>query len=132
MHSSRMRTTRSLTVSHSICQGACMPCMPPAMHIPTMHTPCHTCPPPCTPPAMHTPFNTHAPRHAPPPPSSEKGRRGCTERVVKDFSKFPNKKKAQKPVFWSYLVIPSKHYSEIFAPSYNFFYVRNLKEEKKF
>ena len=40
MHSSRMRTARSLTVSRSICQGArpCHAC-PPAMH-----TPHHTCP----------------------------------------------------------------------------------------
>ena len=44
MHSSRMRTAHSLTVSCSICQGgACMACMPPY----------HTCPPSHMPPAMH-------------------------------------------------------------------------------
>ena len=49
MHSSRMRTTRSLTVSHRI------PCMPPfTMHAPfTTHAPHnHACPPqPCMPPS---------------------------------------------------------------------------------
>ena len=83
MHSSRMRTARSLTISHSICH-ACPPChtclpTPPATHAPhhahplpcmplpytpparyapnAMHTPL-----PCTPPTMHTP-----PPHMPPP-----------------------------------------------------------------
>ena len=63
MHSSRMRTARSLTVSHSICH-AC----PPAMHVPQpCMPPSHTCPLshacslPCMPPA------THAPHHACPP-----------------------------------------------------------------
>ena len=68
MHSSRMRTASSLTVSHSICHAclntthvppvmhASLPCTPPL----ATHTPMpHTCPPamhtplPCTPPAMH-------------------------------------------------------------------------------
>ena len=52
MHSSRMRTARSLTISHCIYQwGVCMlhmppchahlpPCMPPVTHAP----PCHVCP----------------------------------------------------------------------------------------
>ena len=77
IHSSRMRTTRSLTESRSICWrgGGCachacplpcmsLPCMHPAMHAPLPCTlPCHTCPlprmpppPPCMPPpAMHAP-----------------------------------------------------------------------------
>ena len=59
MHSSRMRTARSLTVSSSICRGGGhvpLPCTsphyamhaPPATHDPpAMHTPpCHACPPP--------------------------------------------------------------------------------------
>ena len=75
MYSSRMRTARSLTVSHHI------PYMPPTTHKPpqpcmpptTMHTP----PQPCMPPIiMHAPCNhacppttTHAPRnHTCPPP----------------------------------------------------------------
>ena len=82
MHSSRMRTARSLTVcrSRSIWGGACMACMPPTCHAcpPTMHAPlphtppCHACPPithaplPCTPPCharppsvdRHTPVKT--------------------------------------------------------------------------
>ena len=67
-----MRTAHSLTVSRSICQGACpLPCM----------SPCHTCPPPprmpsamhSTPalhstPAMHTPLPHIPPCHAHPPP----------------------------------------------------------------
>ena len=69
MHSSRMRTTRSLTVSH------CALCMPPSNHAhppATMHAPCnHACPLQTT----HTPGNhacspatTHAPQqpHMPP------------------------------------------------------------------
>ena len=56
MHSSRMCTTCSLTVSCSICWG---------MHAsPATHAPCHTPHPlPCTPPAMHAPC--HA-MHPPP------------------------------------------------------------------
>ena len=58
MHCCRIRTVRSLTVSHSICQGGvCMPRMPPCyahMPPPHMHAPRHTCTSlPCT--------------HAPPP-----------------------------------------------------------------
>ena len=44
IHSSRIRTARSLTVSHSICHT----------HPPAMHAPCHACPP-----AMHAPCHTH-------------------------------------------------------------------------
>ena len=52
MHSSRMRTARSLAISY-LPRTPLLPCMPP----------CHTCPPPCTPPPT-----THAPAtHAPPP-----------------------------------------------------------------
>ena len=56
MHSSRMRTARSLTVSRSICH-ACPLCY-------THPSPCHACPPPCMPPAMHT--HPHHAMHAPP------------------------------------------------------------------
>ena len=86
MHSSRMRTARSLTVSRSICWRGhachtCLPAMhaplphmcpfnvlpvphmpPSTTHAPAMHTPCHACPPathaplPCTPSVMHTPL----------------------------------------------------------------------------
>ena len=68
MHSSRMRTARSLTVSrhilctppsnhaHHPCDYACppQPCMPPA----TMHAPLQPCMLPAT---THTPTTTHAP-----------------------------------------------------------------------
>ena len=67
MHSSMMRTTHSLTVSHSV--GVCIPCPPPphmppathapAMHAPATHTPCHTCPLPHMPPAMHVACHEH-------------------------------------------------------------------------
>ena len=77
MHSSRMCTAHSLTVSHSIWLGggACVPCMPPS----AMHAPHHTCPPathapmpcmctapPCMPPTTNTPCHacplaTHTP-----------------------------------------------------------------------
>ena len=65
MHSSRMRTAHSLTVSRSICWGACMACTPPVMHAPpATHAPCHAC---C--PAMHTTPSPHMPpSHACPPP----------------------------------------------------------------
>ena len=77
MHSSRMRTARSLTVylSCSACGGGHAwhayppaPCMPPATHAPyhtppAMHAPCHTCPLPCTPP-----LPCMSPCHACPPP----------------------------------------------------------------
>ena len=72
MHSSRMRTARSLTVSRSIFWGvhhthaphhACpLPCTPPATHAPhhkhppAMHAHCHACPP-----TMHVPYATHTP-----------------------------------------------------------------------
>ena len=76
MHSSRMRTSRSLTVSRSICHTCpppCTPlchthpplCMPPsATHGPLPRRPlpcmppCHACPPPChacPPPCMPSP-----------------------------------------------------------------------------
>ena len=75
MHSSRMRTARSLTVSYHIL------CTPPSatMHAPPQ--PCmppnHACPPattyapqqPCTPPSNHTPHNHACPlatMHTPP------------------------------------------------------------------
>ena len=81
MHSSRMPTAHSLTVSCSNQRwGVCIPHMLPAMHTalpcmsPAMHAPHHACPPathtpnhthtlPCTPPATHAP-TTHAPCHA--------------------------------------------------------------------
>ena len=78
VHSSRMRTARSLTVSRSIYRGACVACMtpchahpppstcmPPSTHI----TLCYACPPQCMPllprmsPTMHAPLP-----HMPPPP----------------------------------------------------------------
>ena len=64
MHSSRMHTAHSLTVSCSICSGVCVPDMPPLpfMH-PAMHTPHHAYPLPCMPPATHAP-----PPHIPPLP----------------------------------------------------------------
>ena len=79
MHSSSMRTARSLTVYHcrSACWGMCMACMPPATHAPchacppAMYTPHHTHPLPCMPhchacPLSHMPPTTHAPTtHAP-------------------------------------------------------------------
>ena len=94
MHSSRMRTARSLTISHSICCGThappamhaplChthpLPLMPPMPHMPpchahllpcmppTMHTPHHACPPPCMPPVTHAPPAMHDPCHACPLP----------------------------------------------------------------
>ena len=56
MHSSRMCTARSLTISRSICWGA-LPCM----------APCNTCSP-CTPPATHAPCHAHPlATHAPLP-----------------------------------------------------------------
>ena len=55
MHASRMRNTRSLTVSRSTCQGTCVPCMPHCHACPpATHAPHHTHPTPCTPPT-HTP-----------------------------------------------------------------------------
>ena len=94
MHSSRMHTACSFTVSHSICHTCTpchaqpLPCMPPchacplpcmpSCHAPLPHTPpCMPpamyaplpCMPPCHsyPPAMHAPSATHAPHHACPP-----------------------------------------------------------------
>ena len=52
MHSSRMCTARSLTVSHRI---PCTPLPPHMTPLPPCMPPCHTCPQPCTPPAMHPP-----------------------------------------------------------------------------
>ena len=71
MHSSRMRTARSLTVSRSIfhAQPPSPPChaTPVAMHASlATHAPCHTCP--ChAPPTIHAP-TTHAPLSCMPPP----------------------------------------------------------------
>ena len=83
MHSSRMRTARSLTVSHRICQGGhvwharplpCtpptitthvpLPCMPHLPHMPptAIHAYCHA-----RTPAMHTPLPCKPPCHAHPP-----------------------------------------------------------------
>ena len=65
MHSIRMRTVGSLTVSRSIWHGGgCMPCTPLPHTPPTTHPPCHACHPPCTPPAMHTPLPCTHPCHA--------------------------------------------------------------------
>ena len=80
MHSSRIRITRSLTVSSCLIVvgegGACVPhhtihvpppCIPPAIHAPLPSIPpCHTHPLPSTPPAMHAPL-PHSPHHACPP-----------------------------------------------------------------
>ena len=68
MHSSRMRTARSLTVS---CHILCMP-PPPHNHTPppAIHAPCnHTCPPNHTSPptTMHPPATMHAPSNYAPP-----------------------------------------------------------------
>ena len=69
-------------VCDSVHRGACMPCtpchtlpplpcMPPAMHVPTTHAPYHACPLPCMLPthslAMHTPCHAF-PHHACPLP----------------------------------------------------------------
>ena len=82
MHSSRMRTTCSLTISHCVLCTPQQPCMSPYNHActtphnhvcppqpcmapTTMHAPCnHTCPP-----QPHTPHN-HAPPLQPPPPTT--------------------------------------------------------------
>ena len=71
MHSSRIHTTLSLTVSHSICCGMHPP--PPTLHAPLCHTcprpcmpPCHACPPPHMPPTMHAPCHACPPPHMPP------------------------------------------------------------------
>ena len=69
MHSSRMRTTRSLSLSRSICRGTCMPPLP---HTTPHHHACprHACPPPHMPPLPcmppHHAHPLHA-THAPPP-----------------------------------------------------------------
>ena len=85
MHSSRMRTTHSLTVCHSrsICWRVCVSCMPPCQACsPTMHAHLPYMPPPTihppathTPPPSHTcppkpripPMHAHHPGHAQPP-----------------------------------------------------------------
>ena len=91
MHSNRMRTARSLTVSPSICHTyhptthTPLPCMHPAKHDPPTMQPCHTHPDlpnmsplPCN-PATHTPTcqtcppamqpcHTHRPAMHPPLP----------------------------------------------------------------
>ena len=67
MHSSRMRTARSLTVSRSICCGthAPLPHMPPHHAHPLPHMPpYHACPPAMhIPPATHTTPLPHMPPH---------------------------------------------------------------------
>ena len=82
MHSSRMRTTRSLTISCSICHAhppamhaPFHACHPPATHAPLPCTspchawcPCHTHPCHACPPATHAPPATYAPCHTHPPP----------------------------------------------------------------
>ena len=87
MHSSRMRTARSLTVSRRVlCMPPQQPHMPPATtHAPYNHTPNHaypynhTCPPqPCMSPHNHThppqpcmpPTTTHAPTTMLDPPAT--------------------------------------------------------------
>ena len=63
MHSSRMRTARSLTVSRSICHAH--PPLPCHACLPATHAPHHA-----RPPATHAPPAMHAPLcHAYPPPS---------------------------------------------------------------
>ena len=87
MHSSRMCTARSLTVSRGVCHARLLamhaslathaPChaCPPATHSPAMHAPlphmpplpctppCHACSPPCT--APHLPHMPPLPRMPP-------------------------------------------------------------------
>ena len=63
MHSSRMRTARSLTVSRGICQ-AC----PLAMHAPHHAPPCHACHPATHAALPHMPTLPHTPYHACPHP----------------------------------------------------------------
>ena len=74
MHSSRMCTARSLTVSHAhaICHGmqAPPPCMPPTMHAPMHILPATDVPPACIPPATYPPCmppTMHAPLPCMPP-----------------------------------------------------------------
>ena len=69
-----MRTTRSLTVSRSICRGTCMPCtllpdMPPCHTCSPCHIcPCHVHPLSCMPPTTHAVL-PHTPLpHMPPLP----------------------------------------------------------------
>ena len=93
MHSSRIRSARSLAVSHSICWGhACHACplphMPPCHACPPPHMPslpctphCYACPsathtllpcmPPATPPTMHAPLPCMFPCHAHPSPCGQ-------------------------------------------------------------
>ena len=66
MHSSGMRTARSLTISHSICHAR-----PPAMHAPRhawppKHAPLPHTPMTCMPPTMHTSHHACSPCHTPP------------------------------------------------------------------
>ena len=67
-----MHTACSLTVSRSVCRGACVPHMPPTMHtplpcmplphmpptthVPAMHAPCHACPLQCMTPCHACPL----------------------------------------------------------------------------
>ena len=90
MHSSRMRITRSLTVSPCLMVfgegGACVPhhtmhaphhAYPPAMHAPLpCMPPHHTHPLPSTPPAMHAPL-PHTPHHACPLPCRPPPHHAC-------------------------------------------------------
>ena len=59
MHSSRMHTDRSLTISRSACHTYPLPCTSMLPHM----TPCHACPP-----ATHTSYHTHQPCHVCPLP----------------------------------------------------------------
>ena len=61
MHSSRMRTARSLTVSHGICHA----CLPPRM-LPCHTSPHHTCPRHACSPTMHAPRHMCPLPHTPP------------------------------------------------------------------
>ena len=71
MHSSRMRTARSLTISHSICHVH-PPATRPSCHTcpPTMNAPHHACPLPHTPPTMHAPPPCMPLCHAHPAPTT--------------------------------------------------------------
>ena len=63
MHSSRIHTTRSLTLSRSICQGVCVPTHTPL----PLRAPYHAYPLPCTPPHHTCPLPCMPPCHTPSP-----------------------------------------------------------------
>ena len=76
VHSSRMRTARSLTLSRSICHTCTPHHTPPTTHAPPplpCMPPCHAHPLPCTPPcqacppAMYAPLSCMPPATQPPP-----------------------------------------------------------------